>query len=127
MRFQVESRTPFADSRELIETVFGIPSVYKIHDGWSKALLREAAREDLPEEIYRRRDKIGFATPEWKWLSLRQEDLLSVFSDDMSQFLDIGKIRDDWSDIWCKQPSLGMTQMWRFINLCFWVRCFSVE
>lgn len=32
-RFQVESHTPFADDRRLIEYVFSVPPVYKIHSG----------------------------------------------------------------------------------------------
>jgi asparagine synthase (glutamine-hydrolysing) len=33
MRFSIESRTPFADDINLIEYIFSIPSVYKIHNG----------------------------------------------------------------------------------------------
>jgi asparagine synthase (glutamine-hydrolysing) len=64
MRFSIESRTPFADDIDLIEYVFSIPGVYKIHHGWSKYLLRRSMDEFIPAPIINRTDKIGFATPE---------------------------------------------------------------
>lgn len=66
MRFSIESRTPFADNINLIEYCFQIPSVYKIHNGFSKYILRQAMDGILPEQIRKRVDKVGFATPEVK-------------------------------------------------------------
>jgi len=39
MAHSVESRAPFLDHR-LVEYVMAVPSVYKVHDGWMKWLLR---------------------------------------------------------------------------------------
>ncbi len=65
--FSVENRVPFVDHR-LVEYVSGIPSLYKIYNGWSKWLLRLAMRDLLPEKIVWRKDKIGFATPIESWI-----------------------------------------------------------
>lgn len=67
MSFSVETRVPFIDHR-LVDYLFQIPAVYKIHNGWRKWLLRMAMKDLLPEKILWRKDKIGFATPESKWL-----------------------------------------------------------
>ncbi len=67
MRFSLESRTPFADDIQLINTVFQIASAYKIHNGWSKYLLRKAMEGIVPQNILQRSDKIGFVTPEDSW------------------------------------------------------------
>jgi asparagine synthase (glutamine-hydrolysing) len=67
MRFSVEARVPFTDHR-LVEYVLDIPACYKIHDGWTKYILRKAVEDILPPEVVWRRDKIGFETPETKWL-----------------------------------------------------------
>ncbi len=67
MSFSVETRVPFIDHR-LVDYLFQIPAVYKIHNGWRKWLLRLAMKDLLPEKILWRKDKIGFATPESKWL-----------------------------------------------------------
>ncbi len=65
--FSIENRVPFVDHR-LVEYVNGIPSIFKLYGGWSKWLLRLAMRDLLPEKILWRKDKLGFPTPEKKWL-----------------------------------------------------------
>ena len=68
MRFGIEARMPFTDYR-LVEYAFTVPACYKIHNGWTKYILRKAIEDLLPHDIVWRRDKIGFHTPEKKWLS----------------------------------------------------------
>ncbi len=67
MAFSIEARTPFLDYR-LVERAMALPASDLIHDGWTKALLREAMAGILPESVRLRRDKLGFATPETRWL-----------------------------------------------------------
>jgi asparagine synthase (glutamine-hydrolysing) len=64
MAHSIEARVPFTDYR-LVDYVFSIPAVYKIHKGWTKWLLRLAVKDLLPSEIVWRKDKLGFATPRW--------------------------------------------------------------
>jgi asparagine synthase (glutamine-hydrolysing) len=64
MAHSIESRVPFTDHR-LVDYVFAIPATYKIHQGWTKWLLRLAVNDLLPPEIVWRKDKVGFATPRW--------------------------------------------------------------
>jgi asparagine synthase (glutamine-hydrolysing) len=68
MHFSVESRTPFADDTPLLEEALSIPAVYKIRGGVSKYILRESMQGFMPEQVYARRDKMGFVTPHNKWL-----------------------------------------------------------
>jgi asparagine synthase (glutamine-hydrolysing) len=67
MAFSIEARTPFLDYR-LVERALALPATNLIRDGWTKALLREAMKGLLPEEVRLRRDKLGFGTPERRWL-----------------------------------------------------------
>lgn len=62
MANSVESRVPYLD-HNLIEFAVNIPTEQKIHGALTKMILREAMKPYLPDEIYRRRDKIGFRTP----------------------------------------------------------------
>ena len=64
MAHSIEARIPFTDYR-LVDYVFAIPAIYKIHDGWTKWLLRLAVSDLLPPEIVWRKDKLGFASPRW--------------------------------------------------------------
>ncbi|MBL3538298.1 asparagine synthase (glutamine-hydrolyzing) [Aminivibrio sp.] len=120
MRFQIESRTPFADDRRMIEEVFAISSAYKIHGGFSKWLLRESMKQILPESIYRRQDKIGFATPEYAWLQPKSEHFRSLMDDNLSEYLDVAKIRREWSALIKKQPKQGILPIWRLLNVAMW-------
>lgn len=67
MAFGVEARTPFLDYR-LVERALAFPARDLIRGGWTKALLRDAASGLVPESVRLRRDKLGFATPEARWL-----------------------------------------------------------
>jgi asparagine synthase (glutamine-hydrolysing) len=120
MRFSIEARAPFSDDINLIEYVFQIPSVYKIYLGWSKYLLREATEGILPEEIRLRKDKIGFATPEYSWLNENNEALKEYITSDMKEFLNVKKMQKDWDELLTKQSQTDITTIWRFINLAVW-------
>lgn len=125
MRFHIESRTPFADDRKLIEEVFAIPATYKIHNGYSKWLLRESMKDILPEKIYKRQDKIGFATPEYQWLYPHKEYFKSLFDSSLAEYLDVAKIKHEWNMLMDRQPRNGVLPVWRLINLAMWVKCFD--
>ena len=67
MAHGTEVRLPFL-SHELVQFVFSLPSNYKIHNGWTKWLLRKAIETKLPKEIVWRREKIGFEPPQKSWM-----------------------------------------------------------
>lgn len=62
MAFSLETRAPFLDHR-LVEFCFRLPHFEKIHDGWTKHILRRAMRGRLPEKVRLRRQKVGLPTP----------------------------------------------------------------
>lgn len=67
MAHSVEARVPFLDYR-LVEFAMSLEDRMKIHKGMTKAVLREAMKGILPEDVRTRVDKLGFATPEEIWL-----------------------------------------------------------
>jgi asparagine synthase (glutamine-hydrolysing) len=67
MAHSIESRVPFLD-QELVELVLSMPADAIVRDGWSRWILRESLRGTLPELVRVRRKKIGFTTPEIRWL-----------------------------------------------------------
>lgn len=66
MANSLEVRSPFLDYR-LVEYVASLPGSYKIHKGVTKYLLKEVAREFLPDEVIDR-PKEGFVLPVYDWL-----------------------------------------------------------
>jgi len=125
MQYSVESRTPFADDIDLIEYVFSLPSVYKIHKGRSKFLLREAMVDVLPEGIYTRSDKLGFATPQSLWLMQSEKRMKAIINElaglDTEKFVDSQKLLKNWDVIFSgtKNPKL-MDFTWRYMNFLMW-------
>jgi asparagine synthase (glutamine-hydrolysing) len=65
MAASIESRVPFLD-HELVEHVVRTPDEFKIRGLTTKAILREALRNRVPQEILRRR-KLGFPVPFGRW------------------------------------------------------------
>lgn len=67
MANSIEVRLPFL-SHELIDFLFTLPAEMKIHNGWTKYLMRETFKNILPEAIAWRVDKIGYEPPQKKWM-----------------------------------------------------------
>lgn len=70
-----EVRLPFLN-HELVEFVFSLSSQMKMHNGWTKLLMRKALDKKLPDEIVWRKEKIGFETPQKEWM---QEPVLQEY------------------------------------------------
>ena len=62
-----EVRLPFLN-HELVEFVFSLPSQLKMHEGWTKFLLRKTMDKKLPDEIVWRKEKVGFEPPQKNWM-----------------------------------------------------------
>ncbi len=67
MAHGVEVRLPFLNV-ELVEFMLSLPEQFKINNGFTKYILREAMQNKLPETIVWRKDKIGFEPPQKQWL-----------------------------------------------------------
>ena len=67
MAHGTEVRLPFL-SHELVEFIFSLPASFKIHDGWTKLLLRKAMDKKLPDDIVWRKDKVGYEPPQMQWM-----------------------------------------------------------
>lgn len=67
MNSGVEVRMPFMDYR-IVTFLFSLPWTGKIRNGYSKAVLRDAVNNFMPNEITWRNTKIGFSTPVIDWV-----------------------------------------------------------
>jgi asparagine synthase (glutamine-hydrolysing) len=67
MAFSVEGRYPFLD-HTLIELCLSFAPAVLYDRGWTKEPLRRGLKGLLPREILRRRSKVGFETPQGRWL-----------------------------------------------------------
>lgn len=71
MAFSIESRVPFLDYK-LVESSLKMPIDYKINNGITKRVLRDSISV-MPEKIRTRYSKLGFVTPEDKWINEHPE------------------------------------------------------
>jgi asparagine synthase (glutamine-hydrolysing) len=67
MAHATEVRLPYLD-HQLVEFLFTLPAQFKIHQGWTKWILRKTMDKKLPDEIVWRKDKTGFEPPQKKWM-----------------------------------------------------------
>jgi asparagine synthase (glutamine-hydrolysing) len=67
MAHSIESRMPFLDY-QLVEFAVNCPPEFKLRDGWSKWLLRNAMKGILPEKVRLRKTKLGFDAPVAEWM-----------------------------------------------------------
>jgi asparagine synthase (glutamine-hydrolysing) len=121
MAFSIESRIPFLDFR-VVDFIFSLPAVYKFHNGFTKYLLRRACKGIIPEDVRLRKNKLGFAVPEEKWLSENRANILDIFKGRdfcSSVYADKSKIIRKLED-----KNSAISGLWRFINLELWLRKF---
>lgn len=93
MWHSVESRTPFSDDIELMQLAFSFNGNRKTNKGVSKYFLREAVKDVLPEQIYRRYDKVGFETPMFTWVQQLKPKLAETISDAKFDFIDDSQLK----------------------------------
>ena len=129
MHFSVESRVPYLTT-ELADFAFSLPGELLIsRDAVQKAVLRCALRGIVPDAVLDRRDKVGFATPEWKWLSDAAVGLEGVlFGADAraNPLLRVPAMEASWAHFAQDGTEFGR-EVWRWFNLILWTRQFRVE
>jgi asparagine synthase (glutamine-hydrolysing) len=128
MAYSVECRFPFLDYR-LVEFAFSIPFYLKIHGGVTKYILREAMRDYLPIEVYNRRDKIGFATPEDDWLRNEMKSYVEdiMFSREFKEmpFLNWKKFEKDYL-LFSKEGAAFEKTLWSILSIHLWLKKFNI-
>ena len=127
MRFSIISRFPFVDDTDLVEYVFSIPSIYKIHNGWSKYLLRESMNNIIPDKIKNRTDKIGFETPEYQWLIALKPIVFESIDPSIKKIINIDLFKNNWDNLFLNKNNLDIAKIWRYINYILWFKLFKVS
>ncbi|REF31805.1 asparagine synthase (glutamine-hydrolyzing) [Calidifontibacter indicus] len=129
MRFSLEGRVPFLD-KEVVKFIFSLSDEAIIKDGWNKRVLRDATRGLLPDMINRRRNKIGFTTPQGEWFMRLKNYFYSIFlSEEFANrpYFDQNEVLHAFEG-WIKGTN-GVDSMtfWRLLNVELWLREFFDE
>ena len=128
MAFSIEARLPFLDAR-LVDCLWKWPAKLKLRDGVSKYVMREAMKGLIPEKVRTRRDKMGFATPQDRWLreTLRPE-LESLFSSSafaQREYWDPCRLQKSYKQYCAGELEIG-TSIWRCVTLELWHQQFCL-
>lgn len=126
MWHSVESRTPFADDHRLIEHVFQIPGTMKIRSGVSKFILRAAASPFLPEEIRKRKDKMGYVTPNNLWISMLKDEFRPYFDQDFKGILRKDKLMKDYDTFFDIKGKPENGRIFKFIAFAIWKKVYNM-
>ena len=130
----LEARVPFADHR-IIEYLFNVPWEMKARGGVAKALLREAGRGLLPDEILFRRKSPYPKTYDRNYEALlagRVREILGDSSSPVLPFLDKEKVErflkspSDYGKPWYGQLMAAPQLMAYLIQVDFWMREYGV-
>ncbi|CAN1537792.1 AsnB Asparagine synthase (glutamine-hydrolyzing) [Caulobacteraceae bacterium] len=121
MANSLETRAPFLD-RRVVEFAWTLPLEFKIRDGKSKWILREALSTYLPRELFER-PKMGFGIPFGKWMRgpLRAwgEHLLTEERLRHDGFFEAERVREVWD---AHQAGIGNHEylLWNVLMFNSW-------
>jgi asparagine synthase (glutamine-hydrolysing) len=132
MQFSIESRTPFADDTELLQTARSLPATDLIHNGWSKYILRKALDKELPSNISWRRDKKGFSVPESVWLMesthFWSEQIDNHCALDKSELIDHVQLQKDLARIFSHHKYADLQNfVFRYVCYLIWLKEFEIK
>lgn len=128
MAHSVESRVPFL-TPDLANFVLSLPESFIINShATSKSVFREAMRQIVPDAVLDRQDKIGFATPEQRWIVEMQPWFESVLRGDRAHHipaLNLPRVHAEFDAIVAGRQPFDF-RVWRWVNLIRWADCFDV-
>ena len=129
--YGLEHFDPFLD-HALVEFMFSLPGRFKIRDGITKRLLREAMQGVLPEATRSRIKKTGWNAPAHRWFFGRGLDLLrdlvasrSFRERGIYDLSEVQRLIDEHDAIMHsgdKSKENHMMFLWQLVNLELWLR-----
>jgi asparagine synthase (glutamine-hydrolysing) len=125
MAFSIESRVPYLD-QELVDHILSLPEDAIVRQGWARWILRAALKGTLPEKIRLRRWKVGFTTPEMRWIKARRAAFTSLYQSPSFQvrpYWDGEKVVASFRAL-CKGQVEESMFFWRAANVELWLREF---
>ena len=121
MAHSVEARVPFLD-HEIYEFSQSLSDSDKISLGITKKVLRESQEGIVPSAILERKDKIGFATDEVKWLKSNKSNIIQLIEKySCDDLFDYKYIRKNFNKL------VRGHAIWRILNLLIWIKVFKVN
>lgn len=125
MGFSIEGRVPFLDFN-LVKYIFSFSEEAFIKNGWNKNILRNAFEDLLPKSILKRRNKVGFTTPEQEWFKNLTSEIYSILLSESfagRKYFNRQEILRQY-ELFTEGKNDDTLLFWRLINLEIWLRIF---
>ena len=125
MRFSIEGRVPFLDFN-LLKYIFSLSDKAIINNGWNKYILRKATENILPKTITKRRNKIGFTTPEDEWFLRMKNRIYTIFASKTfasRKYFNQSCVLNSFQK-YIEGKNDDTMVFWRMLNLELWLRIF---
>ncbi len=125
MKYSLEGRVPFLDIN-LLKFIFSLSSDAIVKRGWNKYILRKSVRKLLPRSIVKRRNKIGFTTPENEWFLRMKNKIYGVFLSESfagRSYFNQAEVINNFQKFIEGKTDDSML-FWRVLNLEIWMRMF---
>jgi asparagine synthase (glutamine-hydrolysing) len=129
MANSLEVRVPILDYT-VVDFAFTIPTKFKIAEGHTKKILKDAFRNVLPDELYTR-PKRGFEVPLLNWFrtglrSLIEDDLLSDSFIKGQGIFDVNEIQQLKQQLFSSSPGEVHARIWGLIVFQYWYKKYFV-
>jgi len=127
----IEFRYPFWDKR-LVEFCLSLPPQQKLHQGWSRMIMRRAMTNILPKEIQWRRNKTNFLPNLSYGLLTFERNLMELIVNDIEtikEYLNtksLQKIHHDFINLE-KINTKNLFSIWGVISLAVWLRFLNLR
>jgi asparagine synthase (glutamine-hydrolysing) len=124
-----EARMPFLDHR-LLEHILTIPPEYRFLGGRTKRLLTAALGDALAPEVADRRTKLGFETPQERWLKGRAGEHFEAMvknSRRLAEILDTRAAVAHFTSFRNGNRQVDHEVLFRLGSLALWLDIFEVE
>lgn len=127
MTFSIENRVPFL-SIPFVEFLFSLPeSFFFSNEGLSKNIFRDAMRGIVPDEILNRKDKIGFETPQQKWITKNYFILRNYIKNGKEiNFVNKKNLLKEFDEAINDQKKFN-SKIWRWANFYKWLDTLPVS
>lgn len=112
---QIENRSPFLDY-QLISKYLKIKEEFYSKGGLTKSILRNSFRDNLPEEVYYRKYKLGFTTPEFYITENYKNYFLDILNS--KDFLENENLNGNLiKKAINKEKNINFFKYWKYFNL----------
>jgi asparagine synthase (glutamine-hydrolysing) len=120
MWHSIEARLPFLDPNTA-RLALSLPEEVKIHNGWTKFVLRLFMNDKMPEGITWRKNKFGFEAPESIWIRRHKSIMLEAIAASglLNALCKLDDIKRDYQN-------MDNLTAWKLYSIALWEKEFNV-